>query len=105
MLIRYFEYMEFDHAKIKDVIPVIMSIEDIDEQLINNSRLPLGFIGKNGIDTILENFISDKTLHFINTYKKLISNLDFQINMDAILNYAINKENIDTRFMVSCYLK
>ena len=93
ILIRYFEYMNFDITKINEIIPIIISIEDFDDTLIQNSSIHMGSIGYNLIDICLRNFITSKTEHFINTYNELMS--DFGINFKDILDYAIYKQNID----------
>ena len=95
ILIRYFEYMNFDITKINKIIPIIISIENFDNTLIGNSSVHMGSIGDNLIDVCLKNFIKDKTEHFINTYNELIS--DLKINFQNVLEYAIKKQNIDTK--------
>ena len=42
--------------KIKDIIPVIMSIEDVDEAIINSSSLPCDSIGSDMINILFEEF-------------------------------------------------
>ena len=96
ILIRYFEYVKFDYKQIKDIIPVIMSIEDVDEAIINSSSLPCDSIGSDLIDILLRNFIKAKTQHFINAYKKVISNYDMG-TIESILEYAIKKQKIDRK--------
>ena len=92
ILFRYFEYMNFDITKINEIIPIIISIEDFDGALIQNSSIHMGSIGYNLIDICLRNFITSKTEHFINSYNELLS--DLGINFKDILDYAIYKQNI-----------
>ena len=65
--------MNFDITKINEIIPIIISIEDFDDALIQNSSIHLGSIGHNLIDICLRNFITNKTENFVNTYNELMS--------------------------------
>ena len=93
ILIRYFEYMNFNITKINEIIPIIISIEDFDDALIQDSSIHIGSIGYDLISICLRNFITNKTEHFINTYNELMS--DLEINFKDILDYAIYKQNIN----------
>lgn len=93
ILIRYFEYINLDYTQIKNVIPVIISLENVDDTLIETSSLPFGYIGTDLIDVLLNNFVQDKTENFINNYKKLIST-EMRTSIESILDYAIKKQNI-----------
>ena len=79
--------------QIKNVIPVIMSLEDVDEAIINTSSLPLIILGLDLTNVLLRNFVHDKTQHFINNYTKVISNYDMG-TIESILEYAIKKQKI-----------
>ena len=55
ILIRYFQYINLDYTQI-DIIPVIISLENVDNTLIKTSSLPFGYIGTDLIDVLLNNF-------------------------------------------------
>ena len=93
IFIRYFKYVRFDYTQIKDIIPVIMSIEEVDDTLIKTCSLSFGSIGNDLIEVFLKNFLEGKTQHFLNTYKKLFST-EMGISIESILEYAIKKQNI-----------
>ena len=67
--------MNFEVTKINEIIPIIISIENFDNKLIENSSIYLGSIGDHLIDIYLKNFITEKTENFINNYNELMSDL------------------------------
>ena len=94
VLIRYFEYMNVDPLQIRDIVPVIISLEDFDDLFMENSTVPYGAIGNNVLKELLKNYIISKIDHFINSNKNLI-NSDLELNYKNILEYAIKKQNIN----------
>ena len=91
VLIRYFEYVDLDYNRIKEVIPIIISIEEIDDDITNDCSINASFLDNNIRNILLKNFISKKTQFFKDRYKKLLN-----IDITFIMDYAIKKEDIET---------
>ncbi|PAV05460.1 hypothetical protein [Methanobacterium bryantii] len=96
ILVRYFEFINFDYNKMRKIIPVIVSIEVMDEITIQKCSFHCGFLDSKTKKDLLENFIKNKRLHFIKAYNNLFSKLEINTDISKILNYAIKKGNIDT---------
>lgn len=95
ILLKYFEYVKFDYTQINDVIPVIVSISDVEECLFNRASVPFESIGDEILNILLENYIEGKAQHFIETYQVLVPFHDGEIRSDSILNIAYEKLQID----------
>lgn len=92
VLLRYFEYVDLDYNQIKEVMPIIISIGELNEDITNDCSINAGFLDNNIQNILLKNFISIKTQFFKDTYKKLLN-----IDISFILDYAIQKEGMDIK--------
>lgn len=92
VLLRYFEYVNFDYHKINEIIPIIISIEEFDDDFKVPKTANCSFINNKTLNLLLNNFISRKTQHFIDTYKKKLN-----IDTSFLFNNALKKENIDNK--------
>ena len=92
VLLRYFEYVDLDYNQIKEVIPIIISVDEVHEDIINDSSINAGFIDNNMRNILLKNFISKKTQSFKDTYKTVLN-----IDISFILDYLIKKRGIDIK--------
>lgn len=92
ILLRYFDYVNLDYNQIRAVIPIIISIEEIDEEIIKNTSINCGFLNNQTRRILLDNFISNKHHHFTDTYKNQLD-----LNVSPIIDYAIEKESIDPK--------
>lgn len=95
VLLRYFEFVNLDYNKIKDIIPIIISIEKIPEDIINKFSIKAGSFNYKTEKLFLRNFIQHKRHHFLKTYTDLFSSIVLDVNVDSLLYQAQNKLLLD----------
>lgn len=73
LLKRYFEFMQIDISSIKNIIPVILSLKELNSE---DFKIKAGFLNDDEIRQIKQNFIHSKIERFNTNYKNLFKNPD-----------------------------